>query len=202
MNLLQAIYRRVFPPRPICLTGKNTVLAPEFRTDIRENPVLERIYIGNNSVVGCSIVLERKIGNVVIGNNTYIGASTIICSENITIGSDVLIAWGVTIVDHDSHSLDWNKRINDVHQWREGYLNGNLAGAASQKDWDVVPRAPIKIGDKVWIGFNAIILKGVSVGTGAVIATGAVVTKDVPPWTVVGGNPARVIKQLEPAHYD
>jgi len=65
------------------------------------------------------------------------------------------------------------------------------------KNWQVVPMAPIHISDKVWIGFNVIILKGVNIGEGAIIAAGSVVTKDVPAWTLVGGNPARVIKQLE-----
>lgn len=57
--------------------------------------------------------------------------------------------------------------------------------------------APIKIGDGVWIGSRAIILPGVTIGEGAVVAAGAVVTKDVAPWTVVGGNPARLIKKRE-----
>jgi acetyltransferase-like isoleucine patch superfamily enzyme len=58
--------------------------------------------------------------------------------------------------------------------------------------------APVVIEDDAWIGFKAIILKGVSVGRGAIVASGAVVTKDVEPWTVVAGNPAQVIKILEP----
>lgn len=57
--------------------------------------------------------------------------------------------------------------------------------------------APVYIGDKVWIGFNVIILKGVDIGEGAVVAAGSVVTKNVPEWTLVGGNPAKVIRQLE-----
>ena len=60
----------------------------------------------------------------------------------------------------------------------------------------MVKIAPVRIGDKAWIGFNAIILKGVTVGEGAIVAAGAVVTKDVPPYTIVAGNPARVIRTL------
>jgi len=67
----------------------------------------------------------------------------------------------------------------------------------ASKDWSVVPTKPIRICDKVWIGMNAIILKGVTIGEGAVVAAGAVVTKDVPPWTVAAGNPARVVKCIE-----
>lgn len=193
---------RLFSPRPVCLTGAGTVCLPEFRTEMRGNVLPGRIQIGEACVLGCVIVLEREIGTVTIGSNTYIGASTIACAERVTIGSDVLIAWGVTIVDHDSHSVRWEDRRSDVGRWREGYVQGNLAAAARLKNWEVVSMAPVAIGNKVWIGFNATILKGVTVGEGAVVAAGAVVTKDVPAWMVVGGNPAKILKQLEPGHVD
>jgi galactoside O-acetyltransferase len=61
-----------------------------------------------------------------------------------------------------------------------------------------VIRKPVKIEDKVWIGFNSIILKGVTVGEGAIVGAGSVVTKDVPPYTIVAGNPARIIRELTP----
>ena len=64
------------------------------------------------------------------------------------------------------------------------------------KDWGCVNSQPIVIEDDAWIGMNCIILKGVTVGRGAVVGAGSVVTKDVPPWTLVAGNPARVIKEL------
>ncbi|MBK8021791.1 MAG: hypothetical protein IPK19_10285 [Chloroflexi bacterium] len=56
--------------------------------------------------------------------------------------------------------------------------------------------APIRICDKAWIGFNAVILKGVTIGEGAIVGAGSVVTKDVPAWTVVAGNPARIIREF------
>lgn len=65
------------------------------------------------------------------------------------------------------------------------------------KKWDVVKEAPIIIKDKAWIGMNVIVLKGVTIGEGAVIGAGSVVTRDVPDWTVVGGNPAKEIKSIE-----
>lgn len=63
------------------------------------------------------------------------------------------------------------------------------------KDWDNVITKEITICKKAWIGMNVIILKGVTIGEGAVVAAGSVVTKDVPPYRVVGGNPAQIIKQ-------
>ena len=155
-----------------------------------------RVIVGSKNVLGCSITFERQVGQVFIGNDTYIGASSIICATGVNIGSQVLMAWGITIVDHDSHSINWDIRSNDVQNWREGLITGDLTGAAGRKDWGMIGMAPVIIKDKVWIGFNSIVLKGVTIGEGSVVAAGSVVTKDVPAWTLVGGNPARVIKDL------
>lgn len=170
----------------------------EPQIEIRCGLKKDRVQIGHGSFINCRITIERDVGNVSIGNNSYIGNGThIICAHQIDIGSDVLVAWGCTIVDHDSHSIMWPERAEDVRRWRTGLVNGGgLATAASMKKWSVVPMAPVKIHDKVWLGFNVIVLKGVTIGEGAVIAAGSVVTKDVPAWTLVGGNPAKVIKEL------
>ncbi len=76
-------------------------------------------------------------------------------------------------------------------------LKRSISDAAMTKGWTVVPKAPVRIGDKVWIGFNVIILKRVTIGEGTVIAAGSVGTKNVPAWALAGGNPVRVIKQLD-----
>jgi acetyltransferase-like isoleucine patch superfamily enzyme len=141
--------------------------------------------------------MEREVGSVVIRDNTYIGAGTqLICAQNIEIGSNVLIAWGCTIVDHDSHSLNWLERVEDVHSWRDGLLSQGKKGATELKKWEVVPMAPIHIEDKVWLGFNVIVLKGVTIGEGSIVAAGSVVTKDVPDWSLAAGNPARIVREL------
>lgn len=175
--------------------GEETLIEPGFSLDIRCGPREGRLRVGRRSVLGCTITLERNVGSVVIGDNTFVGASRIICAEHITVGSDVLISWGCTIVDHDSHSLLWSDRAQDVTRWREG-LGGGLADAAALKDWQRVPMAPVQILDKAWLGFNVIVLKGITIGEGAVVAAGSVVTKDVPDWTVAAGNPARVLRDL------
>jgi len=177
-------------------SNKGTLFQPGFKVNLHVPGSTPRVFIGMNCVLGCSITLEREIGEVHIGDNTYIGRSSIICANDINIGSDVLIAWGVTIVDHDSHSLNWEQRAQDVKNWREGLSSNGYAGASLKKDWSVVSMAPINIGDKVWIGFNVIILKGITIGEGAVVAAGSVVTKNIAPWTLVGGNPAIYIKTL------
>ena len=175
--------------------GEGTVLSPQFSVELRLGPRVDRVIAGPRCALECTISLEREVGAVIIGENTYIGRSHLVCAVGIEIGSDVLIAWGCTIVDHNSHSLDWRDRAADIARWREGMAEG-VAKSAALKDWSKVPMAAVRIGDKAWIGLKTTILKGVSIGEGSVIGAGSVVTADVPAWTVAAGSPARVIKDV------
>jgi galactoside O-acetyltransferase len=105
------------------------------------------------------------------------------------------MAWGITIYDHNSHSVEWQYRKLDNEQTYNDFIKYN--NTVVNKDWSNVKSAPIIIKPKVWIGMNALILKGVTIGEGAVIGAGSVVTKDVPAWTVVAGNPAMVVRQIQ-----
>jgi len=145
-----------------------------------------RIEVGDNCIIGARIAFDSSSGVVKIGNRCYLGASTVICHTNVTIGDDVIMSWGIVIVDHDSHTLDWEGRQSDVSDWARG-----------KKDWTRIPIRPVIIRDKVWIGFGASILKGVTLGEGSVIAAASVVTRDVAPYTLVAGNPARVVRELK-----
>jgi galactoside O-acetyltransferase len=113
----------------------------------------------------------------------------LVSAKQITLGDDVIISWGVTIVDHNSHAIESVQRAADVVDWKEG-----------KKDWTNIKIAPVRINSRAWVGFNAIILKGVTIGEDAIVAAGAVVTKDVPPRSVVAGNPARVIRKNNDHH--
>lgn len=144
------------------------------------------ISIGSQSMIQASFYFDKEYAKITIGNRTFIGGSKIICAEEIEIGDDILMSWGCTIVDHDSHSLSFLERKDDVINWLE-----------DKKIWDMVSIKKIKIHDKVWIGFDVKILKGVTIGEGAVVAAGSIVTKDVLPYTLVGGIPAKIIKNLE-----
>lgn len=144
-----------------------------------------QVSVGEGSLIEGTILFDCENGRVIIGDRTFIGNSTLVCAKDIVIGNDVLMAWGCSIVDHNSHSINWSERSGDVSAWIRGH-----------KNWSHVKIAPVKIGDKAWIGFNSILLKGVTIGEGAVVAAGSVVTKDVPPWTIVAGNPARVVREL------
>lgn len=104
-----------------------------------------------------------------IGNGTYLNRNTeVVAARSVTIGRDCKIARDVIIMDTDQHELPGT----------------------------VIVARPVHIGDHAWIGSRAIILKGVTIGAGAVIAAGSVVTKDVPARVVVAGVPARVVRQL------
>lgn len=120
-------------------------------------------------VLGAGVrVIAGKNASVSIGDDTFIAAnSLVLCQESIQIGEHCAISWDVQIMDTDFH------------------------GISSQ----TTRTAPVVIGNKVWIGTRATILKGVTIGDGAVIAAGAVVTKDVPTRALVGGNPARIIRE-------
>ena len=146
-----------------------------------------QLSIGAQSIIEGKLHFDKENSSIHIGNRTFVGGNTILIASNtIKIGDDVLIAWGCTFLDHNSHSTDWSERKNDVLNWFDRKAN-----------WEKIISAPIVIHDKVWIGFNCIILKGVTIGEGAIIAAGSVVTKDVEPYTIVGGNPAQKIKNVE-----
>lgn len=151
--------------------------------------------IGKNCIIHGTFVFESKEGKIEIGNHSYIGASTLICKSSISIGDNVTIAWGCTIYDHDSHSLDYLDRRKDIDDELRDIRNGD--SIILNKDWSKVKSEPIRICDDSWIGMNSIILKGVTIGEGAIVGAGSLVTKDVPAWTVVAGNPARVVKTLQ-----
>lgn len=165
--------------------------------DIRlDNPCLDSIYltIGTDCIISGRFIFESAQGHVSVGDHSYIGASTFISRSSITVGNNVTIAWGCTVYDHDSHSVDYRLRRKDIDDELRDMRGG--VSFIKNKDWGVVASKPIVICDDAWIGMNCIILKGVTIGEGAVVGAGSVVTKDVPAWTLVAGNPARVIKEL------
>ena len=153
------------------------------------------VRIGDKCIINADFIFESEKGEIRIGNNVHIGGAMLISRSSIVIEDDVTMAWGITLYDHDSHSLFWEYRRNDNNQCYEDYLNHNGNNVVN-KNWDNIVSKSIKICSKVWIGFDVLILKGVTIGEGAVVGAKSVVTKDVAPWTVVVGNPARVVKQL------
>jgi acetyltransferase-like isoleucine patch superfamily enzyme len=107
-----------------------------------------------------------------IGSNSYVNEhSRIQCRSSVTIGEDCAISWGVNILDTDEHYLLIEKKESKKENC-----------------------SPVVIGNHVWIGCNSIVLKGVTLGEDCVVAAGSVVTKSFPPKTLLGGNPAKIIR--------
>ncbi len=199
---IKTIIKKIFfKPQPTSIEKykNNVIIGQNTRTEglniQLRNPQENKKYlsIGENSSIQGDFIFEIAAGFIKIGNNTFIGGSTFICVDGIEIGDDVLFSWGCTVVDNNSHSTRWSERKDDVKNWKRG-LDENKIGF--YKDWQNVKNAKIIIKNKAWIGFNSIILKGVTIGEGAIIAAGSVVTKDVPDWTIAAGNPAKVIKNI------
>lgn len=137
---------------------------------------------------GCSFAIGEN-GKCTVGDFTLLNGAIVMAEERIDIGSYCLISWGVGIADSDFHPLEPAQRLVDAQ-----------ALAPFFKDRPPRPKlktAPVKIGDNVWIGMNAVILKGVTIGDNSVVAAGAVVTKSVPANTIVAGNPAVEVKKFE-----
>lgn len=143
------------------------------------------ISLGENAIVAGQLLVFKHAGRISIGKDCYIGEGSRIWSAvSITIKDRVLISHGVNIHDNNSHSLSAQNR----HQH---FID--IFSTGHPEELEDVSSKPVLIEDDVWIGFNATILKGVTIGRGAVVGACSVVTKDVPPFSVVVGNPAKVV---------
>jgi acetyltransferase-like isoleucine patch superfamily enzyme len=124
---------------------------------------------------------------IVVGDYCYFTNALLLCELEIIIGSYVLMGWNATIADTDFHPVAPAERIADA-------IACSALGRGRPRP--EIPRRPVVIEDDVWIGPNATILKGVRVGTGALVEAGALVTHDVPPRSRVVGNPAKAMEEL------
>lgn len=148
------------------------------------DPAACALSVQAGATIGGDFYLERSGASVTIGENSAVNGGTMfVVSDEITVGSNVWISFDCLIMDHDGHPAAPDVRRRDLPDFRNG----------RPKNWAAVRRAAVTIEDDAWIGARAIILKGVTVGRAAIVGAGAVVTKDVPPYSIVGGNPAVVI---------
>lgn len=144
-------------------------------------------YLGTMFDVGPS-------GKVTLGEFVLVHGARIICDAEISVGDYALVSWNVVLMDTYRVSADPAARREQVRQvpLQEPRL---LPGDASAR--------PITIGRNVWIGFDACVLPGVTIGEGAIVGARSVVTSDVEPFSIVAGNPARFVRRLtdeEKAH--
>ncbi len=172
-----------------------TFIGPQFTFVLSEKEFKGRIEIGKNTIFGGQIIFESNQGEVLIGDHCFVnGGSKFITRSRITLGSNVTIAWGCTLYDHNSHSFDHFQRKADIIQQIIDLKHGH--SMLQNKNWEVVKSREIIISDNVWIGFDSVILSGVTIGEGAIIGARSVVRKNVEPWTMVAGNPAVTIRRL------
>ena len=150
--------------------GTHTVIHRSVRMD---TPPYRKFSLGDYSVVESFACINNAVGDVVIGDHTRIGLHNTIIGP-VTIGSHVNLAQGITITA----------------------LNHNFADPQKRIDQQGVSTTPVTIGNDIWIGANAVVLPGVTIGNHSVVAAGAVVTKDVPPHSLVAGVPAKIIKHI------
>lgn len=148
------------------------------------------ISVGERSLVMGELLVIPPNGRISVGDWCYIGPGSKIWSmSEVAIGHRVFISHGVQIFDNNTHSLSAQERHA---RYRE------LQTLGRHLEQEPVKTKPVVIEDDVWIGFNAAVLKGVTIGRGAVVGACSVVLHDVPPYSVVGGNPARKIGESRP----
>ena len=150
--------------------GKKSVIHRSVRMD---TPPYRKFRLGDYSVIESYSCINNAVGDVIIGDHTRVGLHNTVIGP-VTIGSYVNLAQGITVTA----------------------LNHNFSETGKRIDEQGVSTTPVTIGNDIWIGANAVILPGVTIGDHSVVAAGAVVTKDVPPHTLVAGVPAKIIKKI------
>lgn len=179
----------------ILLSIKNLRISLGKEVLFRKRPIVSikkgaHLKIGNNVTINsqnrgyhvnmfsrCKLMADRPGAEIIIGDNTRIHGSCIHAYEKISIGKNCLIAANCQIIDGSGHELSFPNVENRI----------NTTGDSK----------PVIIEDNVWLGTGVIVLPGVTIGEGSVVAAGSVVHKDIPPMVVAGGNPVAVIKEMK-----
>jgi serine acetyltransferase len=147
------------------------------------------VYIGEGASTYLGTMFDvGPQGRVRLGRYALVHGARIICDSEIEIGDYALISWNVVLMDtYRAHPDPQVRRrqLEAVAQHTPRYIDSQ------------VPAKPIRVAANVWIGFDACVLPGVTIGEGAIIGARAVVTEDVAPYSVVAGNPARLVRHLE-----
>ena len=152
--------------------GKNSRICRFTRMDVMP---FNNFVLGNDSTIEDFTTINNGVGDVLIGDRVRIGMSNVLIGP-VTIGNDVMLAQNIVL-----------SGLN------HGYEDINIVPHKQP-----VTKKKITLEDEVWIGANSVVVAGVTIGKHSVIAAGSVVTKNIPPYSVAVGNPAKVIKQYNP----
>lgn len=151
--------------------GRGSIIRWRTRMDVLP---FNRFELGERSIIEDFSTINNGSGDVVIGHHTLVGMSNVIIGP-VTLGNHIILAQHVVMSGLNHIYEDISRPIVDQN----------------------VRTAPIVIEDDCWIAANVVITAGVTIGKHSIIAAGAVVTKDVPPYSIAAGNPAKVIKQYD-----
>lgn len=174
--------------RRMAVVGRNARILPKGRIVNAGEP--GRITIGEGSLIAGDVMVYPHAGRIDLGDYCYVGEEARIWSAaHVRIGHRVFLAHGVNVHDSDAHSLSAKERHR---HFCDVVVHGRADFAESANAAEVI------IDDDVWIGFNSSVLKGVHVGKGAIVGASSVVTRDVAAFTIVVGNPARVVGKSLP----
>jgi len=152
--------------------GKGALVRPRTRMDVVP---WNKFELGKDSTIEDFSTINNGVGNIIIGDRTRIGLSNTIIGP-VTIGNDIRLAQNITLSG----------------------LNHNYDDISLPIHAQGVYTSPIVIEDETWIGANVVVVAGVTIGKHCIVAAGSVVTKNIPPYSVAVGNPARVLKQYNP----
>lgn len=172
--------------REKCVLGKGSILYPEAKI-LNNAGANDLISIANNSHIRGELFTFGHGGKINIGSYCYVGEWTRIWSaKEIIIKNRVMISHNVNIFDSLTHPISSTERHDHFKR---------IIATGHPKDINLKEQE-VYINSDVWIGCMSTILKGVTVGEGAIVGAGSVVTKNVPPWTIVAGNPAKIIREI------
>ncbi len=149
--------------------GKHTLIRRRTRMDVLP---FNDFQIGSDSTIEDFATINNGVGAIIIGDRTRIGLGCVLIGP-VTVGNDIMFAQNIVVSG----------------------LNHGYQDITKPPSKQAVETKPIIIEDEVWIGANSVITAGVTIGKHSVIAGGSVVTKSVPPYSVVGGNPARLLRK-------
>lgn len=187
MNIVIRMIKKILLRRKYFVAGRKSVVYATARI-INGLQDRERIVIGDNCHVKGELLLFGHGGRIRLGNYCYIGPNTFIWSaKSILIGDRVLVSHNCNIFDSDTHPID----PEDRHKQFKEIITTGQPQLVNLNEKEVV------IEDDVLIAANSIILKGVRIGKAAIVGAGSVVTKDVPPYAIVAGNPAKIVNYVK-----